>query len=384
MRSNRITEIEGLRALLALWVFCCHIILYSGYPAKLPGPAELLRAAWHAVDLFVILAGFSMWAALDRSKDRYFTYLGKRFFRLYPVFIVLFLIAIPIGRIEIAGAQALGQSTAEVDSWFQNIWPNIGLHAVMLHGVIPKAAFPPNAPWAFLPPAWFVSFVWQFYLIAPFMFLLNRSRGRFAGLGLICAAVVWFRHYLPEVGTGAFLPFHIEYLFIGALSYNVFKLFTEREWTLPFPLTAGALVLVLLMFPQFKQLFLSDTLFLDKSEWWLPVSMWIVFFAMLMDVHFGKLDGVSQALRRFFNSRFMQFTGQISYSFYLAHALVIVMIRTAVAALNPEIARLPLALLLTVLSFPVAFGVAVLLFRYVELSGAELGKKLTTSGAEKK
>jgi peptidoglycan/LPS O-acetylase OafA/YrhL len=80
----------------------------------------------------------------------------------------------------------------------------------------------------------------------------------------------------------------------------------------------------------------------------------------------------------------MQFTGQISYSFYLVHALVIVIVRTAVATLNPEITRLPLALLLSVLSLPVAFGVAVLLFRYVELSGAELGKKLMTSGVEKK
>lgn len=382
MRKERISEIEGLRAVLAFWVFACHAILYAGYPSKLPGPAELLRAAWHAVDVFIIIAGFSMWFALDHSRDRYFVYLGKRFFRLYPLFILLFLIAIPIGHVEMAGAQILGQQTGTVESWFSNVWKHIGLHAVMLHGVIPKASEPSGAPWAFLPPAWFVSYVWQFYLVAPLLFMLNRSRGRFVVFGLICASTVWFRHYLPEVGTGAFLPFHIEYLFVGACSYRIFKWFQNSGFRLPVPVCALVLVFVLLLFPQVKQLFMPDILFLTKCDWWLPLSIWGLFFATLLDVHFGRTDAVSRGISRFFNCRFMQHAGKISYSFYLVHALVMVVIRTGIAKVFPNIGKLPLCLAMTVLAFPIAYGLAILLFNGVEQGGARLGKRLMVQKKE--
>ena len=218
--------------------------------------------------------------------------------------------------------------------------------------------------------------MWQFYLVAPLLFLLNKSRSRFIGLGLICTATVWFRHYLPEVGTGAFLPFHIEYLFIGACSYRLFKLLAERGGRIPVPLTAIVLVLSLILFPQFKLLFMPDVLFLNKSEWWLPLSIWALFFAMLLDMHFGKKDAATKVLAAFFNSRFMQHAGRISYSFYLVHALVMVVIRVGIAKIFPEIGKLPLALGMAVLTFPVAYGLSILLFKGVEQGGARLGKRL--------
>jgi len=379
MNGKRITEIDGLRGFLALWVFVCHSILYANYPTKLPGPLEFWRAAWHAVDLFVIITGFSMWFLLDHTKERYLTYLGKRFFRLYPVYIVLFLIGIPVALLEFKGNELLGQPVANLQSWFSNLWKHIGLHAVMLHGVVPKTAAPPEATFAFLPPAWFVSYVWQFYLVAPLLFLFNRSHGRFIFYGLLCAATVWFRNNLPQVPVGAFLPFHIEYLFYGALSYKIVKACSEREIKIPVPLTAGAVVLSLLLFPQYKQLFLPTTIFLAKSDWWLPVSLWLIFFSMLLDVHFGKLDIVSNALSRWINSKPMQFFGRISYSFYLVHALVIVSVRTLVAMKYPELSKAGWLAVLVVLSFPASLGLSVVLHRWVEIPGAKLGKRMMGS-----
>ena len=378
LKGTRITEIEGLRAVLALWVFFCHVILYCGYPRVLPGPIELFRAAWHAVDIFIIIAGFAMWYALDHSNDKYFRYLGKRFFRLFPLMFLLFLVAIPIAKLEMEGAAILGQtaSVTNIQSWFDNMWAHIGLHAVMLHGVIPKASSPSGAPWAFLPPAWFVSYVWQFYLVAPFLFMLNKSQAKFITLGFGCATIVWFRHYLPPVGTGAFLPFHIEYLFIGACSYKLFKLFADHQWRIPFPLTGFALMATLLLFPQIKDIFLWDELDLNKDHWWLPLSFWAIFFCVVLDSHFGKLDWVSKALRSFLNSKAMQWVGTVSYSFYLVHALVQVTVRWAIVKQNPEISQLNLAMLIIGISMPISLALAAPLFKYVELGGAKLGKKI--------
>ncbi|WP_018968738.1 hypothetical protein [Rubritalea marina] len=98
----------------------------------------------------------------------------------------------------------------------------------------------------------------------------------------------------------------------------------------------------LLLFPQVKDIFLWDDLDLNKDHWWLPLSFWAIFFCVVLDSHFGKLDWVSKTLRSFLNSKAMQWVGTVSYSFYLVHALAL----------------------------------AAPLFKYVELGGAKLGKKI--------
>jgi peptidoglycan/LPS O-acetylase OafA/YrhL len=111
--------------------------------------------------------------------------------------------------------------------------------------------------------------------------------------------------------------------------------------------------------------------------------MWTIFFAMLLDVHFGKTDAVSRLLARFCNTPFMQHTGKISYSFYLVHALVMVVIRTGIAKLFPEIGKLSLCLSMTVMAFPIAYGLSIVLFKGVEQGGARLGKRIMTRKQEK-
>ena len=91
----KITELEGLRGMLAWWVVASHLLYFSGfYDGKAGGVIGLLTRGHEAVDGFVILSGFVIFLLLDRGRDRYGVFIFRRFFRLFPVFLICFSAAI--------------------------------------------------------------------------------------------------------------------------------------------------------------------------------------------------------------------------------------------------------------------------------------------------
>ncbi len=91
----KITELEGLRGLLAWWVVASHLLYFSGfYDTKLGGVLGLISRGHEAVDGFIILSGFVIFLLLDKGRNSYGVFLFRRFFRLFPVFILCFLAAV--------------------------------------------------------------------------------------------------------------------------------------------------------------------------------------------------------------------------------------------------------------------------------------------------
>ncbi len=174
--APRLLPVEGLRAYLALWVVVCHVMWVSGYEvAELAGLPKLMGLETYAIDLFIIISGFVITLSLDKQREAYWQFVVRRFFRLYPVFIALFVVAIPLSQVTLWNVTHAGQYlrperimyfTGMVESWWANIHWNIPLHLLMLHGVVPEVLVA-RAPGAFLAPAWSVSLEWQFYLVAP-------------------------------------------------------------------------------------------------------------------------------------------------------------------------------------------------------------------------
>jgi peptidoglycan/LPS O-acetylase OafA/YrhL len=154
---KRVLPIEGLRAYLALWVVVCHVLGISGYnPEMLHGLLRLVRQGDLAVDLFIIISGFVIFFLLDEKGESYVAYLTRRFFRLYPLFIVLFLVSIPATLIRsenIVLAERFGLITHQRAEWINTIiksgWDqfpwHVGLHSVMVHGVV-QQKWLPNGP----------------------------------------------------------------------------------------------------------------------------------------------------------------------------------------------------------------------------------------------
>src|SRR5436190_20060712 len=121
---KHIKEFDGLRGLLALWVFATHVIELGPYP----GAASPIRA-YLAVDIFIILSGFVIFHLLSTGEN-YWTFITRRWFRLFPVFAVCFLIALALyGRLRMDDEVAFGLNRVK------NLTPHLIAHATMLHGV---------------------------------------------------------------------------------------------------------------------------------------------------------------------------------------------------------------------------------------------------------
>src|SRR5215216_912700 len=230
----RLAAIEGLRAYLALWVIIDHTMESSGYSyVNLTGIKRLLMEGWWAVDVFVVISGFVIFFLLDKQQENYRQFITRRFFRLFPLAFLLFLAAAPLshvrawnithgGYLDLESAQAL---LSRIESWWDHLPAHTFLHSILLHGTVPEILLK-DSPGAFLDPAWSISLEWQFYLVAPLAYALatrSGSRGRALVCGGCLILFATARVLLPDVHYGAFLPFHIEFFFLGGLGYFVFK-----------------------------------------------------------------------------------------------------------------------------------------------------------------
>ena len=371
----RLAPIEGLRAYLALWVLACHAMAFSGYEddGSLSGIPKLLSEGWFAVDVFVIVSGFVIFLLLDRREENYRQFLCRRFFRLYPVYLPLFLLAIPASWLwwwNLQHAPAY-QHAHDVEFFLHHIqaewqnWPlNMAAHLVMLHGLIPDAWYGnAQASRMWLGPAWSISLEWQFYLVAPAAYLLATSvkaRHQFLlaalGLGLLYAG----HRYAWGIG---FLPFHGEFFFVGAASFFLYKRHAERGTSAEGPrlfLTATGLAFLLYLLS-------------GKVREMIPLGVWIMFFALLLE---PEDRPEARWLRALFTHPAAQYLGKISYGIYLSHELVLVAAQAALLKWLPGLGQMAHLGALLSLTVPATFAVSVFLHHYVETPGIKLGRTL--------
>src|SRR4026209_21441 len=101
----------------------------------------------YAVDLFIIISGFVIMLSLDKQREMYQQFVVRRFFRLFPVFIAMFIIAIPLSQLNLWDLTHASQylipdrtelRAAQVLVWWDNIQWNIPLHLLMFHGAVPE------------------------------------------------------------------------------------------------------------------------------------------------------------------------------------------------------------------------------------------------------
>src|SRR5262245_34273125 len=213
----------------------------SGYvESAIPAIPELLLAGRYAVDVFIVISAFVIFLLLDKTRMSVTQFLTRRFFRLYPLFISLFVIAIPLSlmdhwNVTHAGAymspRMIDYLTRIIESNWTNVHWHSALHAVMLNGAVPERILP-NAPGAFLDPAWSVSLEWQFYLVAPLAFALAISSrpSRRIALALGCVALLAVTRFpILHVAYGAALPFHLAYFAVGGASYFIYRWYKQSS-----------------------------------------------------------------------------------------------------------------------------------------------------------
>jgi len=369
---SRLQPIEGLRAYLVLWALAGHAFWAAGYePEGLSGLPKLVLLTHLPVNLAIIISGFVIFLSLDKQRETYQQFIVRRFFRLFPVFILLVVVAIPLSILALWNVTHAGQYltsdqiehlTASIGSWWENIQWHLPLHLLMIHGLVPEILVT-EASQAFVQPAWVVSLEWQFYLVAPLAFAWAVSSKPLRRLGLCAVCLALFmaaRYVLPNVMHGAALPFHVEYFFLGAASYFIYKRRAAHQLAdTAFPMACCLAVFLV---------------WVSSSVWPLvPIGLWVMFLGLLLEQPSSfSFRLVSPLL----TNPLVQYLGRISYSMYLSHILVIIVMQYALLTWAPDLSQFVHAGMLLACATAATIVVSAGLYHYLEAPWIHAGRAL--------
>ena len=362
----KLGTLESLRGLLAVWVLGAHVagrsLLDSDIrAAHLAAITEPLLPVY----VFMTLSGFVIFYLLDREPQSYRTFLTRRFFRLVPLYLaVLGVVALSVSA-QLHSLDSLPwQNRAVADSikihqeTLNNFWPHLTAHVFLLHGLVP-ASWLPDSNFTFLSQGWSVSLEWQFYLLAPLVFLFIRRR-----LYLFLAALVVGLAIIQAAGIAGvgFLPNQLHYFVLGIASYYIFK----SKLGIP---GAGFLADLLL-------LAVCGVAFLAVQTAW-PVIIWLVVLYLITLQQRGKQSPLSALALPFLEMASLQWLGRISYSVYLVHIPVLYAVFHFISHFAPQLrnwqflaASLPITLIATI-------GISALTYRWIEQPGIAWGRHLS-------
>lgn len=375
-RLKRIPEFEGLRGYLAWWVFVFHAITIAGYSENdFPRGIRLLVRGEYPVDVFIILSGFVIFMLLESKRQSYRTFITQRFFRLYPVFIVVFTLAVLAHPLRIESLSWISWSLNDLDTlritrWHEtdnHYWQNIFGHLTLLHSAIPETLLPTSST-AFLSPAWSVSLEWQFYLVAPFLFIVFRKYKVSSWLTLILACYIINKLYFSELITmfplQGFLIQKLLLFWIGIGSFYLWHMLIDHK-----KLRAQ---LGILLFAGFCPLIFPLTLSI-------PLTIWFTVFAIALTK--SQNDNSSQLVNighLLLCNRAAQYMGAISYSIYLCHEVCIYLTHWTILKYQLPETRLDIVFWMLACAAPLSLLMASALHYSIERPGIHLGRKLTT------
>jgi exopolysaccharide production protein ExoZ len=311
--SLRIHNLQALRGVACLLVFVFHLAF-----AEAQAGGELAKQAYAGlvfgqagVDLFFVLSGFVItWVNADILGDhtRLVGYVGRRLWRIFPVYWVCWCAALPLVRW--LGVIDLGQ------------FLNPG-KALRLLALLPTSDYNPV-----LPQAWTLNFEIVFYLaFAVFLFVPRRAfvpllglwlAGVVAALGLPPnAAMFTVRAFRPAAWL--LHPFVLEFL-LGCFAAVAIR----RGWT------GGARTILmagLLGFAAGAVVTCMDPVAASPARWrvllfGVPSSL-IVFGAVAVERSQGWVL-----------PRWLQICGDASYPIYLVHMVVLDVVRKNLGGLS--------------------------------------------------
>lgn len=372
-------SIEGLRAYMAWWVVIGHALNLAGagnngflqqVPASL---LSLLERGGTAVHVFIIVSGFVITHLLMQKRGGYASYIGRRFFRLFPIYALCIILSLAtlslyeLAYLQIGFADGHAMRVDRFAEQQGNIAAHVALHASLLHGIVPNEVLP-YASTTILAPTWSLSLEWQFYLIAPALVGMMLWSARIA---LLSALILTALQYFLMLGQDklhwefqAFFGVSAVYFACGILCRFAIERLCDRR------LASGLLMLFVA---------LGSTLLFDRYAF----AIWAVWLLVLL-YEAGWL-GVSSphlraAVRQVTMAGWLCSLGRWSYSTYLVHIPLFVILVGGYAMVKgaENVSQAEIGVIMA-LSMPLLLGLSALLYRLVEQPGIALGRRLLGS-----
>ena len=361
--------IESLRAWMAWLVVLDHAqYLCGGQQILHPLLYKLVSNGALAVSVFIIISGFVITNLLIVRKERYFPYILRRAFRIFPIYLFCIFIAIFVSGLYYAAYltpewvpnndMRLDRMASEHNFYVEHLL----LHMSMMHGILPDTIFPFSSV-AFLAPAWSLSLEWQFYMLAPFLISLlsKRITVMLATTFLLLAMNVALRtSYFGEWEFNSFLPLAIQYFLIGIFSRLALEYLPLKRMPPELLFVAGA----------------TAAIFASKPA----ILIWITFFTIVLyeQGYFARASKPFSLFARLIAlNPYVSTIGKWSYSTYLIHIPIFaIIVGGAIKIYGPQSQTNYVVLL--ALCMPIIFVVSFVLYRFIETPFIDLGRRLTS------
>ncbi|HHQ6553083.1 TPA: acyltransferase family protein [Serratia fonticola] len=359
-------ELEGLRGLASLWVVLGHIcILVNFHFPILSDPAI-------GVDLFILLSGFLMaknyierqnkepWTAVNTFRKFWL----RRFFRIAPLYYFLLIVAIIFGgyygeyRDVISDFYPATQTNSS--RYSDGSFANFFTHVTFLFGFLPDYSF--NT----VLPDWSIGLEMQFYFIFPFLMLGVMK----FGFTKVCYIAIFICIVAKFIFPDYFHAFPMPSLILIKLNLFISGMFVAKSI-----LDKRFLYTILGVVSALASFYLQGNI--NKVRLLAEIGMIIMLAAVLWP--FGN-DGfwskISQAPRYVLKNKVSVFMGDVSYSVYLLHLLIVLptvsfLLSNSGFATLPSIMRF---LVVAIITLPITYSISFFLYRFIEKPGIKLGK----------
>jgi peptidoglycan/LPS O-acetylase OafA/YrhL len=344
----RILPMEGLRGMSAGLVFFVHFYaLFGSYaPSSMNEVFQFLGSLGHCgVDVFFALSGYIVYGMLLKKPVPYFRFVQRRIVRLYPTFTAVFLFYV-FASVELPAYSKLHVSQLSTAGYLL-------ANFLMLPGILPIVPL--------ITVAWSLSYEMSFYLTLPLLIRWLRipawqRAARIAFFITLAAACLW--PAVPGLGRHPRLS-----MFACGILLN-----ETSGWRFRWP-HAGA-VAALGLFAISLGLYglraeIVSTSFCGQVIRESALLITILFIATYALVHFSLVGEVF--LSRWFQWDWIRWFGNISYSYYLTHGIVMHFILASIQRmLLPKTWPAPVFLAFLAVSFTATLIGAAVLFLAVE------------------
>ncbi|WP_171681366.1 acyltransferase family protein [Paenibacillus planticolens] len=368
---KRYEELDSLRGLAALFVVFYHVyqVIPTNKISKIIfeySPLRLFISGGESVILFFVLSGFVLALLyLNNKQPSYSSFILKRICRIYLPYLFAFVFAVGCKEVLYNG-KLQGNISWVTLAWTSPItWQAIKDHLFML------GTFMSNLN----PVIWSLVHEMRISIIFPLvMFLVVKTNWKTGiGLGLVASVLsIVISHVFKTSNTGIEYVATLNYtamFIIGALlakyRSQISLKFSSLSKRIKILTLAVGLFTYLLVHPSY----VLSILFHGFSPFYRTViDSWFVATGASILIIFA-INSVS--LSRLLTIRFLNYLGKISYSLYLIHVVVILMM---VHLLQGQ--GIPIGIILTG-SLIVSFIVASLMYYFIEKPSIKLGRTLT-------
>lgn len=359
--QNDIIQLTWLRGVAALLVVFSHIC--RTLDTKTVNSDGIARSVLTYVDLgsfgvtlFFTLSGCTLYLSIDKTgfntKYDWIIFYSKRFFRVWPAFfisLILYIIAGYFFKSTLIEYSTEWISKQFVNQYYLRDFVNYSLFVFNFTG--PQGLFN-NAYWS-------LPIEFQYYILLPFIYILSRKIKLISPL--IFSVALYIIYKQNPHWTDSILLFWLGYTF--CLGAAIGYIYTKIQFKIHSHLSFIIIFLSYSFLVSFNSGILSD--FNLPSEWnvYGLMSLLVVFVVLFSNIALPKPIG-----------SLLKFYGEISYSLYLYHNLILGLLTVLYLHFLKELFLLK-EIYFLVLTILLSTVVAYISFKHIELPSINYGKR---------